>query len=111
MPFYAKLGLKLIVESLPDYARFEYPDGYSTFSIHRKGGLPKGEGISIYFECTNLDEYLKGLIKKGFFFEQTPTNQKWFWREARLKGVDGNQLILFYGGKKQSKSPLENKKS
>ena len=87
------------MESLPDYARFEYPDGYSTFSIHRKGGLPKGEGISIYFECTNLDEYLKGLIKKGFFFEQTPTNQKWFWREARLKGVDGNQLILFYGGK------------
>ena len=32
--FYEKLGLKLIVKSLPNYARFECPDGNSTFSIH-----------------------------------------------------------------------------
>ena len=31
IPFYVKLALKLIVESLPDYARFECPDGYATF--------------------------------------------------------------------------------
>jgi len=96
---------------LPDYARFECPDGYSTFSIHRKDGLPKGEGISIYFECTNLDEYVNELIKKGIVFEQTPTNQKWLWREARLKDVDGNQLILFYGGKNRVNPPWKIKKS
>ena len=32
IPFYEKLGLNLIVKSLPDYARFECPDGNSTFS-------------------------------------------------------------------------------
>ena len=31
--FYRRLGLKLIVES-PHYARFECPQGESTFSIH-----------------------------------------------------------------------------
>jgi catechol 2,3-dioxygenase-like lactoylglutathione lyase family enzyme len=33
--FYSTLGLRLIVESIPRYARFECPDGESTFSIHR----------------------------------------------------------------------------
>lgn len=33
VPFYQQLGLKLIVESQPHYARFECPDGNSTFSI------------------------------------------------------------------------------
>jgi len=27
IPFYEKIGLKLIVKALPDYARFECPDG------------------------------------------------------------------------------------
>ena len=34
--FYEKLGLKLIVKALPDYARFECPNGTSTFSLHRR---------------------------------------------------------------------------
>ena len=41
IPFYEKLGLKLIVKSLPHYARFECPDGNSTFSIHQTENLPK----------------------------------------------------------------------
>lgn len=48
IPFYEKLGLKLIVQSIPHYARFECPDGNSTFSIHQTNVLPKGEGIYIY---------------------------------------------------------------
>jgi catechol 2,3-dioxygenase-like lactoylglutathione lyase family enzyme len=47
IPFYKKLGLKLIVEALPHYARFECPNGNSTFSIHQKKELPKGEGIYV----------------------------------------------------------------
>lgn len=35
IPFYEKLGLKLIVKSLPHYARSECPDGNSTFSIQQ----------------------------------------------------------------------------
>ena len=105
IPFYEKLGLKLIVKALPSYARFECPNGGSTFSIHQTDNLPKGEGIYVYFECNNLDEYVNELLKNGIEFEQLPTNQRWLWREARLKDIDGNQLILYYGGENRLNPP------
>ncbi|MDB4292838.1 VOC family protein [Maribacter sp.] len=105
IPFYKTLGLKLIVEALPHYARFECPEGNATFSIHQTEKLPNGEGIYVYFECDNLDEYVDQLKKKGIVFDQQPTDQRWLWREARLKDVDGNQLILFYGGANRLNPP------
>ena len=99
------------MESLSDYARFKCPDGHSTFSIHRTDSLAKGAGISVYFECFNLNEYVSELVKKGIEFDQKPTNQKLLWREARLKDVDGNQLILFYGGENRLNPPWRIKKS
>ncbi|WP_437399033.1 VOC family protein [Flagellimonas lutimaris] len=103
--FYETLGLKLIVKSLPHYARFECPDGDSTFSLHQTEELPKGEGIYVYFECENLDEQVETLKQKGIQFDLEPTDQKWLWREARLKDVDGNQLILFHGGENRLNPP------
>jgi catechol 2,3-dioxygenase-like lactoylglutathione lyase family enzyme len=105
VPFYEKLGLKLIVRSLPHYARFECPDGTSTFSIHQTEKLPKGDGIYVYFECENLDEYVNELMDKGIVFDQKPTDQTWLWREARLKDVDGNQLILYHAGENRINPP------
>lgn len=105
VPFYQQLGLKLIVNSLPNYARFECPDGSSTFSIHKTEELPKGEGIYVYFECENLDNYVNELIGKGIEFEELPTDKTWLWREARLKDLDGNQLILFYAGENRLNPP------
>ena len=93
VPFYEKIGLKLIVCSLPHYARFECPAGSSTFSIHQTNNLPQGDGIYVYFECENLDERVNTLIEAGIEFEELPTDKRWQWREARLKDVDGNQLI------------------
>jgi len=103
--FYQKLGLKLIVDALPHYARFECPDGESTFSIHKTEKLPSGPGVYVYFECEDLDEIVEDLIKKGISFDEQPTDKRWFWREARLKDPDGNQLILFYGGKNRKNPP------
>ncbi|WP_053991547.1 VOC family protein [Mangrovimonas sp. TPBH4] len=105
IPFYEKLGLKLIVKSLPHYARFECPNGNSTFSIHQTDSLPKGEGIYVYFECKDLDKRVKALKHKGITFDQEPTDQTWLWREAKLKDVDGNQLILFYAGENRLNPP------
>ncbi|MGB3852399.1 MAG: VOC family protein [Tunicatimonas sp.] len=105
VPFYEKLGLKLIVRSLPHYARFACPDGDSTFSIHQTEELPKGDGVYIYFECTNLDERVGVLTEAGIEFEEMPNDKRWQWREARLKDPDGNQLILFYGGKNRKSPP------
>ena len=108
--FYQKLGLTLIVEALPSYARFICPDGNSTFSIHLVEELYKGNGIYIYFECENLDEKVNNLIDKGFQFEEKPNDKTWLWREARLKDPDGNQLILFYGGENRLNPPWRIKK-
>lgn len=105
IPFYKKLGLKLIVEALPHYARFECPDGQSTFSLHQVEALPIGEGISVYFECEDVDEKVNELKDLGIAVQQEPADQRWLWREARLKDVDGNQLILYYAGENRLNPP------
>lgn len=102
--FYEKIGLKIIVKS-PHYARFICPDGDSTFSIHLAEKLPDGNGVSIYFECFNLDEKVNLLIKKGIVFEEKPNDKTWLWREARLKDPDQNQLILYFAGKNRKNPP------
>jgi len=103
--FYQNLGLNLVVKSLPHYARFECPDGDSTFSIQEVEVLPWGEGIYIYFECEDLDEKVHGLIKKGIDFDELPEDKSWLWREARLTDPDGNKIILFYGGENRKNPP------
>ena len=105
IPFYEKLGLQLIVSSHPRYARFVCPNGNATFSIHQVEELPKGHGICVYFECENLDEQVKKLKKEGIHFDQDPSDQSWLWREAKLKDVDGNQLVLFYAGENRINPP------
>ncbi|HKK87810.1 MAG TPA: hypothetical protein VJ917_03105 [Saprospiraceae bacterium] len=84
VPFYQKLGLKLIVNALPHYARFESLDGESTFSVRIAKEPPTGSGIYVYFECENLDETVGDLIKKGIIFDEYPADMRWLWREARL---------------------------
>ncbi len=105
IPFYETLGLQLIVKALPHYTRFQCPNGNSTFSIHRTEALPTGNGISVYFECENLEDQVRLLQEKGIVFEQEPTDQPYLWKEARLKDPDGNQLILYYAGENRVNPP------
>lgn len=111
VPFYQKLGLKLIVQSSPHYARFECPDGNATFSIHLVEELPSGDGIYVYFENDKLDEQVHQLTAKGIQFEELPNDKPWLWREARLKDPDGNQIILFYAGENRINPPWKLKES
>lgn len=103
--FYKTLGLKLIVEALPKYARFECPNGSATFSIHLVDELPKGTGVSIYFEDENLDELVAQLQEKGIAFESLPEDQPWLWREASLNDPDGNHIILYFAGDNRRNPP------
>jgi catechol 2,3-dioxygenase-like lactoylglutathione lyase family enzyme len=105
IPFYETLGLKLIVKSLPHYARFECPDGTSTFSIQQVEELTIGNGIHIYFECENLDKYVSELLDKGIEFDEMPNDKNWLWREAHLKDIDNNHLILYYAGENRLNPP------
>ena len=103
--FYKKLGLRLIVEALPHYARFECVEGDATFSIHQVDALPDKEGVYVYFETEKLDEEVHRLIEEGIQFDQLPTDQKWLWREARLKDPDHNQIILYFAGDNRKNPP------
>ena len=64
--FYLELGMQLIVKSR-HYARFIVPDGEATFSIHKVDVLPKGEGVTVYFEDENLDKTVKQLVETGSY--------------------------------------------
>ena len=66
--FYRRLGLRQIVDNLPKYARFECPDGNSTFSILLVEKLPEGHGVVIYFECDDLDQTIQKLKRDGMSF-------------------------------------------
>ncbi|MBK8415971.1 MAG: VOC family protein [Bacteroidetes bacterium] len=103
--FYQTLGLKLIVKALPHYARFECPEGSSTFSVHKVEQLPSGDGVHIYFECNNLDNYVNELISKGIEFDEMPNDKNWLWREAHLKDIDNNHLILYFAGENRLNPP------
>jgi len=103
--FYKKLGLELIVEALPHYARFECPNGDATFSIHLVEKVSAEEGVIVYFEQDNLDDFVKAMISKGIVFNEMPEDRTWLWREARLKDPDGNKLIIYHAGENRKNPP------
>jgi catechol 2,3-dioxygenase-like lactoylglutathione lyase family enzyme len=103
--FYRKLGLKLIVRALPHYARFECPEGDTTFSLHKVEVLPKESNIWIYFEVQELDKYVHQLIDNGIEFEELPKDKSWLWRESTLKDLDNNQIIIYFAGDNRKNPP------
>ena len=102
--FYQRLGLQLIVESLPDYARFCCPDGQASFSLSRVDQVLPSQTL-IYFECADLDQVVSDLQVQGVRFSQLPTDQPWLWREAYLEDPDGNPLCLFFAGANRLNPP------
>ena len=103
--FYRALGLRLIVDSVPRYARFECPDGDSTFSIHQVPTQPDTTGLTVYFECPDLDQAVTTLRGAGLKFDNLPADQRWLWREARLKDPSGNQICLYTAGENRRHPP------
>jgi catechol 2,3-dioxygenase-like lactoylglutathione lyase family enzyme len=114
--FFEKLGLLLIVDSLPRYARLECPDGDSTLSIQDTGtanfSLQKGAAnlslpspIVLYFECDDLDRTVAELKSIGLTFDEDPADRPWLWRQAYLKDPNGNKICLFHAGKNRKDPP------
>lgn len=95
--FYERLGLRLIVDSVPRYARFECPDGGSTLSLHHVESVPPEHGVTVYFESAGLDAKVKHLRAAGLDVED-PVDQSWNWRETRVEDPDGNVICLYWAG-------------
>jgi predicted enzyme related to lactoylglutathione lyase len=103
--FYQGLGLRLIVSALPRYARFECPDGGSTFSVHQVGEISKSSDVVVYFECEDLDQKVGQLKDHGYIFSQEPKDESWLWREARLSDPSGNAICLYFAGDNRRNPP------
>ena len=102
--FYQTLGLRLIVDSPPDYARFETPGG-ATFSVHRDDNAAGASRTIVYFECDDLDGEVARLKAAGLAFVHDPVDQSWLWREARLRDPFGNRIILYTAGEMRRYPP------
>lgn len=102
--FYEGLGLTLIVRA-SDYARFECPDGSSTFSIHLVERRRTDTGVVVYFECEDVEERVATLQDRGYVFSSLPRLERWLWREARLDDPAGNVICLFWAGEYRKNPP------
>ncbi len=103
--FYQRLGLRLIVDALPRYVRFECPDGESTLSLEQVPERGAEPGPVVYFECEHLDQTVERLRAAGIRFDSPPTDQPWLWREARLRDPAGNPLCLYCAGRNRRYPP------
>ena len=102
--FFEQLGLRKIVDSLPRYARLECPDGGSTLSVH-EAETHAASGITLYFECEDLDADVERLKALGIEFTQDPVDQAWLWREAYTTDPNGNSICLFHAGDNRKNPP------
>ena len=101
--FYRALGFTQIVDT-PHYARFECPDGGSTFSLSLDDG-DFNNGAVIYFEHEQLDHWVSELKQKGIKVVQDPTDQSYLWREAILYDPSGNKIKLYWAGDNRTNPP------
>ncbi len=82
------LGFKLVDEfrheGIPVYARLRAPGGDGTIALHLAGpGTPlASDGVRLYFEIREVDEFCRKLQAKGFYITQMPRMMPWGWRHA-----------------------------
>lgn len=103
--FFQTLGLRIIVDSLPRYARLECPNGDSTLSIQHDEDATVSNNVVLYFECEDLDNVVDDLKSKGLVFDEDPADRSWLWRQAYLKDPNGNNICLFYAGDNRKNPP------
>jgi predicted lactoylglutathione lyase len=101
--FYLTLGFTQIVDS-PHYARFECPDGGSSFSRLLQENRFQS-GAVIYFEHEALDTWVDELKSLGIEFDQDPKDENYLWREAVLHDPSGNKIKLYWAGENRLNPP------
>jgi catechol 2,3-dioxygenase-like lactoylglutathione lyase family enzyme len=106
------LGFKLIedfrYEGRPVYARLRAPGGDGTIALHQAGpgASVTSDGVRLYFEVRDLDDFCRGLQKRGFYFTQLPTMMPWGWRHAYLNDPAGHEISLYWAGENRMKKTV-----
>ena len=104
LDFYTRLGVVQIVAS-DHYARFVCPDGDTTLSVHVVDDVAEDAAPVVYFECDDLDLTARNLESAGIIFDSQPEDQRWLWREARLRDPAGNEVCLYHAGENRLNPP------
>ena len=102
--YHDMMGFKLIedfrYEGKPIYARLRAPGGDGTIALHLAGpgASVASEGVRLYFEVRDLDDFCRKLQQKGFYITQLPRMMPWGWRHAYLNDPDGHEISLYWAG-------------
>jgi len=106
------LGFKLVDEfrheGIPVYARLRAPGGDGTIALHLAGPGTSlaSEGVRLYFEIRELDDFCRKLQAKGFYITQMPRMMPWGWRHAYLNDPDGHEISLYWAGENRMKKTV-----
>ena len=106
------LGLKLIedfrYENKPVYARLRAPAGDGTIALHQAGPADSvlSDGVRLYFEVRELDEFCRKLQQKNFYITKLPRMMPWGWRHAYLNDPDGHEISLYWAGERRMKKTI-----
>lgn len=101
------LGFKLIEdyrhEGRSVYARMQAPGGDGTIALHQAGpgASVASDGVRLYFEVRELDDFCQKLRKRGFVFTQQPQMMPWGWRHAYLNDPEGHEISLYWAGEQR----------
>jgi catechol 2,3-dioxygenase-like lactoylglutathione lyase family enzyme len=106
------LGFKVIEdfrhEGKSVYARLRAPDGDGTIALHQAGpgASVASDGVRLYFEVPNLDEFCAKLRRRGFYLTQQPQMMPWGWRHAYLNDPEGHEISLYWAGELRMKKSV-----
>ena len=106
------LGFKLVDEfrheGKPVYARLRAPGGDGTIALHMAGpGTPlASDGVRLYFEIRDVDNFCRKLQARGFYITQMPRMMPWGWRHAYLNDPDGHEISLYWAGENRMKKTV-----
>jgi len=97
------LGLKLIVDSAPRYARFEFPvlaNGQepATLSLHsvEEGWAAPADWPLIYFEVEDVAVFLRDTNIDPI---APPEIKSYLWEEADILDPSGSRIRIYKAGK------------
>ena len=106
------LGFKLIedflYENRPVYARLRAPGGDGTIALHQTGpdDSVSSDGVRLYFEVGELDQFCRKLQQKNFYITKLPRMMPWGWRHAYLNDPDGHEISLYWAGENRMKKTM-----
>lgn len=95
-------------EGKPVYARLRAPAGEGTLALHMAGPGTSlaSEGVRLYFEIRELDDFCGKLQAKHFYITQMPRMMPWGWRHAYLNDPDGHEISLYWAGENRMKKTV-----